>query len=77
MPEYDLPSKRDKTNLEVFDTPEHAEKPIKKKEIAEAKPSWDKLKKKPKETEENTKIVPGKGGETGIHGNRSSVFIRF
>ena len=66
LPDYDLPSKRDKTNLEVFETPEHAAKPNKKKENAEPEPSWDKLKKKPIETGENKKIILGKGTDTGI-----------
>ena len=66
LPDYDLPNKRDKTNLEVFETPEHAEKPIKKKKNAEPEPNWDKLKKKPMETEENNQITLGKGGQKGI-----------
>ena len=71
LPDYDLPSKRDKTQLEVFETPEHAEKSNKKRENIENEPDWDKLKKKPSKMEENKKIILGKGENTGIHWNNN------
>ena len=74
LPDYDLPSKRDKTDLEVFDTPEHAEKPIRKKENAKVQPEWDKLEKKPLETEENNKMILGKGGRKGIQKSSTQFF---
>merc|ERR1712098_652014 len=47
LPDYDLPSKRDKTQLEVFEVPEHADKSRKKNEKVESEPDWERLTKKP------------------------------
>ena len=66
LPVYDLPSKREKTDLEQYDTPENVPQQKSKTKLDEPSPAWEKLKTKGK-TEENTnQIILGKGKNPGI-----------
>ena len=61
LPIYDLPSKREKTDLEQYDTPENVQPHKVKPVVDESSPDWDRLKKKEKSEEDPIKIIPGKG----------------
>jgi len=61
LPVYDLPSKRDKTDLERYDTPEKAQQQKKKPAVDEPSPDWDRLKKKAKSEDDPNKVILGKG----------------
>merc|ERR1712142_416614 len=54
LPIYDLPIKREKTDLEHYDTPEKVQQQKIKPVVDEPSPDWDRLKKK-RETEEDPK----------------------
>jgi hypothetical protein len=65
LPEYSLPTRREKTMLENYEALPQETQPklVNPKEAPDAK--WDKLKKKNSEPENNTKIVLGKGKTAG------------
>ena len=65
LPDYDLPTKRDKTKLEEFVTDEKKQVPKSKKKD-ESNSEWDKLKpKQPEKQDEKPKLNMGKGAKTG------------
>ena len=61
LPVYDLPSKRDKTDLEQYDTPENVQRQKIKPVVDEPSPDWDRLKKKENSQGDPIKIITGKG----------------
>ena len=65
LPIYDLPSKREKTDLEEYDAPEKDVKPMIAKRKEEPMPDWDKMKKTPKSEKDPNQIVLGKGKKPG------------
>ena len=65
LPIYDLPIKREKTDLEQYDTPEKEQQQRIKPVVDEPSPDWDRLKKKPESEEDPKKIVLGKGDMPG------------
>ena len=65
LPIYDLPSKREKTDLEQYDTPEKVQQQKIKPLVDEPSPDWDRLKKKDKSEEDPIEIIPGKGSIPG------------
>ena len=65
LPIYDLPSKREKTNLEQYDTLENVQQQRIKPIVDEPSPDWDRLKKKAKSEEDPFKIIAGKGNIPG------------
>ena len=70
IPEYDLPTKREKTELEEYDTSNKQENAKQKPLIKETTPQWDKLEKKPADNDElPNKLVMGKGKKKGNDGN--------
>ena len=65
LPQYDLPTKRDKTELEQHATPEKVHQQKIKPVMDEPSPDWDRLKKKAKSEEDPIKIIAGKGSTPG------------
>ena len=65
LPEYNLPTRREKTMLDNYEALPHETQPKlgNHKEAPDAK--WDKLKRKNSEPENHTKIVLGKGKAAG------------
>merc|ERR1712142_1092475 len=61
LPIYDLPIKREKTDLEHYDTPEKVQQQKKKPVVDEPSPDWDRLKKKTETEEDPKKMILGMG----------------
>merc|ERR1712087_535734 len=65
-PDYDLPTKRDKTNLESYEQSPQAPSYKLQDPKGDAKVDWDKLKKKVDDPTDPSKIVLGTGKRSGI-----------
>merc|ERR1712228_953957 len=61
LPVYDLPTKREKTDLEQYDTPEKMRQQKLKPKMVEPSPEWDKLKKNPEKEKDPHGFSLGKG----------------
>merc|ERR1712142_57501 len=61
LPTYNLPTKREKTDLEQFDTPEKMKLQKSKSKKIEPSPEWEKLKKKPENEKDPHGFLLGKG----------------
>merc|ERR1711872_1202054 len=77
LPIYDLPSKREKTDLEQYDTPEKEQQQRIKPVVDEPSPDWDRLKKKPESEEDPKKIILGKGDMPGKIFHEITTIIKF
>ena len=65
LPNYDLPTKRGKTDLEQYDNPEKFQPETLKSTKDELNPDWDRLKKKPISEKKTNEISLGKGIVSG------------
>ena len=65
LPNYDLPTKREKTNLEQYDNPEKVKPETLKSTIDELNPDWERLKKKPKSVKKPNEISLEKQSVSG------------
>merc|ERR1711915_569949 len=61
LPVYDLPTKREKTDLEQYDTPEKMRQQKLKPKMVEPSPEWDKLEKNPEKEKDPHGFSLGKG----------------
>lgn len=67
LPAYDLPKKRQKTNLENFEPQEHSGKPKPQNTEEKSPVEWERLQPKQlEELDESNLIVIGKGQKPGI-----------
>ena len=73
LPIYDLPSKREKTDLEQYDTPENVPQQKSKTKLDEPSPVWEKLKTKGKTEENSNKIILGQGKKPGNSTKKNSL----
>ena len=78
LPTYNLPTKREKTDLEQFDTPEKMKLQKSKSKKIEQSPEWEKLKKKPENEKDPHGFLLGKGSipgkQTALYGQVSICF---
>ena len=75
LPKYDLPTKRDKTDLEQYDAPDKEQQQNIKPVMDEPSPDWEKLKAKPKNEKSPSKITLGKGNIPGNDLKKNNGYV--
>merc|ERR1712228_78592 len=61
LPSYNIPTKREKTDLEEYDSPDKERQQKLQPEKDEPLPDWERLKKKPESKKDSNEIVLGRG----------------